>query len=205
MEGLVSAQAVAERVHTAYGMSKDFGMNGFRVGCLHTKNAALLEFWQNMGMFAAVSTDTQHALSVMLEDDDFVDTYVSENNKRLKQSYEMLTAALEAAQIKYMPACAAMFCWLDLRDFLSDATFEAERVLWKEILDHRIVLTPGEACHYAEPGFFRICYASMVPEQLNIACAQLARFVERKRRKRPALVLANETSPREARKRRMSN
>jgi hypothetical protein len=38
-EGLLSA----ELIHTAYGMSKDIGLNGFRVGCLHTKNMDLLE------------------------------------------------------------------------------------------------------------------------------------------------------------------
>lgn len=43
VEGLLSAEDCAEFVHTAYGMSKDFGMNGFRVGCLHTKNKDLLE------------------------------------------------------------------------------------------------------------------------------------------------------------------
>ena len=42
-EGLLFAQLASELVHTAYGMSKDFGMNGFRVGCLHTKNKDLLE------------------------------------------------------------------------------------------------------------------------------------------------------------------
>lgn len=41
----------------------------------------LFQFWQNMGMFAAVSNDTQHALSVMLEDENFVDSYVSENKR----------------------------------------------------------------------------------------------------------------------------
>jgi len=34
-----------------------------------------------MGMFAAVSKDTQHALAIMLEDENFVDTYVEENNR----------------------------------------------------------------------------------------------------------------------------
>lgn len=43
--GLLSEAMVAERVHTAYGMSKDFGMNGFRVGCLHTKNADILKVY----------------------------------------------------------------------------------------------------------------------------------------------------------------
>ena len=42
-EGLLSAELVAELVHTAYSMSKDFGKNGFRVGCLHTENKDLLE------------------------------------------------------------------------------------------------------------------------------------------------------------------
>lgn len=40
-----------------------------------------IQFWQNMGMFAAVSNDTQHALAIMLEDENFVDTYVQENKR----------------------------------------------------------------------------------------------------------------------------
>eukprot|EP00271_Cylindrocystis_brebissonii_P000013 TRINITY_DN10017_c0_g1_i1.p1 TRINITY_DN10017_c0_g1~~TRINITY_DN10017_c0_g1_i1.p1 ORF type:complete len:428 (+),score=65.53 TRINITY_DN10017_c0_g1_i1:186-1469(+) len=181
-EGLLSQALATERVHTAYGMSKDFGMNGFRVGCLHTKNADLLELWANMGMFAAVSNDTQHALSMMLEDENFVDTYVKENNKRLKHSYEVLTSAFEAAGMPYMPACAAMFCWLDLRLLLDEPTFEAETRLWREILEKcKLVVTPGLACHYASPGFFRVCYASMPPAQLKMAVARLTRFWQEKR------------------------
>lgn len=75
-----------------------------------------------MGMFAAVSNDTQHALSAMLQDVEFVDAYVSENKGRLKKSYEILTQGFEAGGMPYMPACAAMFCWLDLRQLL----FEVE-------------------------------------------------------------------------------
>ncbi|CAI5530951.1 unnamed protein product [Closterium sp. Naga37s-1] len=186
-EGRLPQALREERVHTAYGMSKDFGMNGFRVGCLHTKNKDLLAFWQNIGMFAAVSNDTQHALSVMLEDDKFVDSYVSENKRRLKMSYDLLTSAFEAAGMQYQPACAAMFCWLDLRAVLSHPTFEAERLLWREILDScKIVITPGEACHYGEPGFFRVCYAAMSPDQLSVACARLAAFWKKKVAERAA-------------------
>ncbi|KAG6542200.1 hypothetical protein Mapa_016433 [Marchantia paleacea] len=190
-ENLLSQKSVAERVHTAYGMSKDFGMSGFRVGCLHTRNKDMQKFWQNMGMFAAVSNDTQHALSIMLEDEEFVDFYVAENNRRLKKSYELFTSLLTAENVNYMPACAAMFCWLDLRILLPEPTFEAEDRLWKEIRDEcRVILTPGKACHYAEPGFFRACYASMPPEHLKVATQRLAAFAERKRRKRKADSLA---------------
>ena len=41
-ENLVSPHIVKKLLHTAYGMSKDFGMNGFRVGCLHTRSEELL-------------------------------------------------------------------------------------------------------------------------------------------------------------------
>ena len=78
------------------------------------------QFWANMGRFAAVSNDTQHALSAMLEDVEFVDTYVRENKRRLKKSYEILTQGFEAGGMPYMPACAAMFCWLDLRQLLEE-------------------------------------------------------------------------------------
>lgn len=186
-ENLASSEAVQKHLHTAYGMSKDFGMNGFRVGSLHTKSKELLLFWQNMGMFAAVSNDTQHALAMMLEDEAFIDSYVTENKRRLKNSYEVFTSSLEAAQINYMPACAAMFCWLDLRSLLSEPTFEAEDSLWREMMNEcKILLTPGEACHYAEPGFFRACYASMPPESLRAACASLSAFVGQRRKKRKA-------------------
>ncbi|KAL2629542.1 hypothetical protein R1flu_014228 [Riccia fluitans] len=186
-ENLLSEKTVAQRVHTAYGMSKDFGMSGFRVGCIHTRNKGMQKFWQNMGMFAAVSNDTQHALSIMLEDEEFVDYYVAENNRRLKKSYEIFTSLLRAENVVYMPACAAMFCWLDLRSLLPEPTFEAEDRLWKELKDEsRLILTPGRACHYAEPGFFRACYASMPPEHLTVATQRLTAFVERKRRKRKA-------------------
>lgn len=189
-KGLLPPELVAARVHTAYGMSKDFGMNGFRVGCLYTQNEDLLEFWANMGMFAAVSNDTQHALSVMLNDDAFVDCYVAENKRRLKRSYELLTSFFEGAGMRYMPACAAMFCWLDLRDLLPEPTFEAEKKLWKEIVDEcKIIVTPGEACHYAEPGFFRVCYASMPPEHLQAACKRLTAFWSRRQKKRKAAEL----------------
>jgi 1-aminocyclopropane-1-carboxylate synthase len=46
---------------------------------------------------------------------------------------------------------------------------------------------PGQACHYAEPGFFRVCYASMLPETLQLACDRLSKFAEKRRRKRKAV------------------
>ncbi|GBG74171.1 hypothetical protein CBR_g17885 [Chara braunii] len=183
-KGLVREDELKERVHTAYGMSKDFGLSGFRVGCIHTRNQDLLDVWSNLGMFAAVSTDTQHALAEMLEDDEFVKTYVKTNNMRLKNSYDIFTGALRDANVTFMPACAGMFCWVDLRFLLSEPTFPAEEALWKEmVVKAHVVLTPGAACHCVEPGFFRACYATMLPDKLHMACKKLIEFVDSMRLK----------------------
>ncbi|CAN0197204.1 unnamed protein product, partial [Laminaria digitata] len=40
---------------------------------------------------------------------------------------------------------------------------EAEATLWRQILDRTGVnLTPGDAFHCAEPGWFRLCFAYQV-------------------------------------------
>ena len=41
--GEVSRAVVEQHLHLCYGMSKDFTLNGLRVGFLHTRNDALLQ------------------------------------------------------------------------------------------------------------------------------------------------------------------
>lgn len=49
VEGFLFVEIVVEFVYIVYGMSKDFGMNGFCVGCFYIKNKDLFEvrcfFW----------------------------------------------------------------------------------------------------------------------------------------------------------------
>ena len=44
-----------------------------------------------------------------------------------------------------MPAVASVFCWVDLRSALPEATWEAERQLWEEGFVQRcgFIITPG--------------------------------------------------------------
>lgn len=51
------------------------------------------------------------------------------NYRRLKKSYELLTKSFEAAGLRYMPACAAMFCWLDLRNLLAEVFIEVSTLM----------------------------------------------------------------------------
>jgi aspartate/methionine/tyrosine aminotransferase len=88
-----------------------------------------------------------------------------------------------AAQgVPFVRPQGGMFVWLDLGAFLpriaaanGDAaaaatsttdggvrTWESERELSRVLREeHRLLFTPGEACHCPEPGYFRMCFAWM--------------------------------------------
>lgn len=45
-------------IHIAGGLSKDFGLNGFRVGILHSKNENLIKGMAGIAYFEGVSNVT---------------------------------------------------------------------------------------------------------------------------------------------------
>jgi 1-aminocyclopropane-1-carboxylate synthase len=47
-----------QNIHIAGGLSKDFGLNGFRVGILHTKNQNLIKGMSGISYFEGVSNVT---------------------------------------------------------------------------------------------------------------------------------------------------
>lgn len=52
--------------------------------------------------------------------------------------------ALDAAGIPHLPASAAMFCWIDLGQWLSPGrTWEAEAELWDAMFEAKVLFTPG--------------------------------------------------------------
>ncbi|KAL0020463.1 hypothetical protein WJX77_007147 [Trebouxia sp. C0004] len=152
---------VKSYVHVTFGLSKDWCASGLRVGCLWTLNARLQAALQNVNAFYGVSGIAQHMIAEMLEDLSFVDKYLKENKRRLGSAYGTLAGALTKAGIKFTPAAGSVFCWVDLRSALSQPTWKAERQLWEEGFVQRcgFIITPGQASHASEPGFFRICYA----------------------------------------------
>jgi hypothetical protein len=189
-------------VHVLWGASKDLCMSGYRVGVLHTVNPALLTALANVNYFATVSNDTQDALAQLLSDEPWVDAFLAENNRLLRESYATVAEAAAAAGIPHVRPAAGMFAWLDLRGLIltpppaggaaggaaaaggrgaaaggARPSFDPERQLTDDMFEQaRILFTPGEACHADEPGFFRCCFAWMRPESVRAGFARLAEF-----------------------------
>ncbi|XP_075492784.1 1-aminocyclopropane-1-carboxylate synthase 3-like [Primulina tabacum] len=170
---------VWNRVHIVYSLSKDLGLPGFRVGAIYSNNPTVVATATKMSSFGLVSSQTQYLLSAMLSDKKFARKYVVENKKRLENRHKMLVRGLEDAGISCLESNAGLFSWVDMRHLLGFNTFEAEMELWKKIVyEVGLNISPGSSCHCVEPGWFRICFANMSEETLNLAMQRLKSFVD---------------------------
>ncbi|XP_028764295.1 1-aminocyclopropane-1-carboxylate synthase 3 [Neltuma alba] len=173
-----SESDVGNRVHVVYSLSKDLGLPGFRVGAIYSENDTVVAAATKMSSFGLVSSQTQYLLSAMLGDKKFTRNYISENQQRLKRRQKMLVSGLQKAGISCLKSNAGLFCWVDMRHLLQSSTFEAEMELWKKMVyDVRLNISPGSSCHCTEPGWFRLCFANMSEDTLDLAMKRLKAFV----------------------------
>ncbi|XP_043710963.1 1-aminocyclopropane-1-carboxylate synthase 3-like [Telopea speciosissima] len=170
---------VWNRVHIVYSLSKDLGLPGFRVGALYSNDEVVVAAATKMSSFGLVSSQTQYLLSVMLSDKNFTSNYIAENQRKLRERHDMLVSGLREVGIGCLKSSAGLFCWVDMRHLLSSNTFEEEMKLWKKILyEVGLNISPGSSCHCTEPGWFRVCFANMAEETLNLSLQRVKAFVE---------------------------
>lgn len=170
-------------VHFVWSLSKDFGASGLRFGVVYSQNETFLEALANLNVFSSVSNPMQMVVSELLTDDDFVDRYLDESRDRLCRSYWICIQKLEEIVLPFIPAVAGQFVYVDFSSLLPEKTMEWERRLSQLLIDHaRLVLTPGESQRERMPGMFRICYAWVTPEVLEIGMERLSRIVAKIRR-----------------------
>ena len=105
---------LGDHVHIVAGLSKDWGMSGFRVGTLFSHNTKLLQALDLVGYYQTVSQYTQHALTQVFSDDAWVDWYIAENQQRLWDTYQAMVAALARINVPVTPAQGALFAWVSL-------------------------------------------------------------------------------------------
>nr|QDY98235.1 1-aminocyclopropane-1-carboxylate synthase 1 [Rubus idaeus] len=169
---------VWNRVHVVYSLSKDLGLPGFRVGAIYSNDDMVVAAATKMSSFGLVSSQTQYLLAAMLSDKKLTKNYISENHKRLRQRQKKLVSGLQKAGISCLKGNAGLFCWVDMRHLLRSNTFEAEMELWKKIVyEVRLNISPGSSCHCTEPGWFRVCFANMSEDTLDLAMQRLKAFV----------------------------
>ncbi|KAH7222605.1 pyridoxal phosphate-dependent transferase [Fusarium redolens] len=165
-------------IHVLWGMGKDFGSCGIRIGCLISRNEAFLRACEANSYFSGPSSLADLATARVLDDDAFIESYVKTNRLRLAENYTLTTKFLESHQIPYKKGSnAGLFVWADLFQPLRapvDATLQIqeeyredsgkalrtlEASLQETLLKHKIFLALGADFGSDIPGWFRIVFA----------------------------------------------
>jgi len=157
------------RVHCLYGMSKDFGANGLRMGVMVSQhNPALIRAILSTSILMKVSSPADSIWSTMLNDKEFLPYYLKENKKRLGQAYDSVTEVLKKYQVPYNAASAGVFLWVDFSAYLpthgddGNALKMEDRqsaLATKFLQKHKLFVAPGAQYHSKEPGWFRFTFA----------------------------------------------
>ncbi|KAF5193218.1 1-aminocyclopropane-1-carboxylate synthase [Thalictrum thalictroides] len=166
-------------VHILYSLSKDMGLPGFRVGIIYSYNKQVISCARKMSSFGLVSTQTQHVIASLLSDDGFVERFITESAKRLAFRHKTLTDGLSSIGISSLKSNAGLFFWMDLRRLLKEPTEEEEMKLWRIIINEvKLNVSPGSSFHCSEPGWFRVCFANMDDETMEVALQRIRHFVQ---------------------------
>ena len=166
-------------LHLAYGLSKDLGISGFRVGILYSLNQKIIEAYKNMNAPHMVSNLTQWIVQEVLNDDNFMTDYIRENKRKLTDNYVQVIETLKKCKVPYAPARGSLFVWLELSHLMNANTAEAESKLWMDIYNKTgILLTPGDGFGHSKHGQFRLVYSFMEKKPLEIAMQRFKTFLE---------------------------
>ncbi|HVR32548.1 MAG TPA: aminotransferase class I/II-fold pyridoxal phosphate-dependent enzyme, partial [Acidimicrobiia bacterium] len=166
---------LGDDVHVIWAVSKDFAVSGLRCGVLITENERLGNAVTGQAIWSGVSGRTQHLVTELLADHDWTDRYLAEMPQRLRRAHDVVTTALERAGIAHKRGQAGFFLMIDLRAELAEPTFDAERQLWRRMVDNGVNLTPGAASRSSDPGLFRVCFAATPIESLPLGVERIAR------------------------------
>ena len=75
-------------------------------------------------------------------------------------------------------SCSYVGLETDLRPWLAEESFAAERALWSRLFtDGRVSILPGEVFHSPVPGWFRLCHTAD-PQAVGEGIYRLRRVIE---------------------------
>ena len=170
-------------VHVLWGMSKDFGANGLRLGCIISQhNEALREAMKSIAIYSYASSLSDHVASNILENTNWTDSYIVENRKRLSEAYSHCVDFLKKNEISYaLGANAAFFLWVDLgKSYSKRHGVEGKDVteeVMEALLQQKVYLASGAVFGSETPGVFRIVF-SHPRDFLDEGLRRVARAIE---------------------------
>jgi aspartate/methionine/tyrosine aminotransferase len=154
------------RIHMIWGMSKDFGANGLRLGAIISQgNPTLHAALVPVALYSSASSISDHVSADILQDTAWVQAYTAENRRKLSERYEVVTTWARENSITYAPGVnAAFFIWVNLGKAYQSHHPEAQTgsidsEVMTALLEKRVFLASGKQFGSEWPGWFRIVFA----------------------------------------------
>ncbi|GAM84053.1 hypothetical protein ANO11243_020440 [Dothideomycetidae sp. 11243] len=162
LDGLIDPS----QVHALWGVSKDFGANGLRLGCVISQhNKPFLNSLTTPAIYSYISGLSDHVVAEVLEDEDWTDKYLITSRQRLADTFAFAVDILNRHSIPYTPGSnSGFFLWVDLaqlyRDkFPLDADTDVTQVIMDALMKNKVFLASGTAFGSERPGVFRITFS----------------------------------------------
>lgn len=159
-------------VHVLWGMSKDFGSNGLRVGAIISQaNRDLHTVLTATSLYSFASGLADQITACLLRDDSFTDNYIRLNREKLSESHAFVAQTLRDHGIQYERGCnAGFFLWVNLGkkyleqhpDEKGEGTKLTDTVMQK-LLANKVFLGNGTDFGSEKPGWFRMVFAHPIP------------------------------------------
>lgn len=173
-------------VHVIWGVSKDFGANGLRLGAIISQfNPRLHAALAPVSLYTSTSALTDHAAANFLDDNAWVDNYIRENRRLLAENFEYATSWAKKNGIDYAPGVnAGFFLWVDLGRAYGESHREAadkgdlDKTVMDALLKRRVFLASGAQFGSEKPGWFRIVF-SHKREYLDLGLQRIAAAIGR--------------------------
>ncbi|KAN0037692.1 hypothetical protein ACTFIV_003045 [Dictyostelium citrinum] len=162
---------LGEYVHVLNGFSKDFCLNGYRIGYFYSQNETVFRYMLSTSAFYSCSNIAQYTAINILKDKEYLDRYIKTNQANLKEAYEFASNLLNQYSIPFIQSSSGVFLSLDLRACLNclpdddddsgnndNDPFYKEIKLWEAIFKNKVFLNSGKLCYFEKPGFFRLVF-----------------------------------------------
>lgn len=158
------------RLHVIWGISKELGANGLRLGAIASQNnpnihAALV----SVAIYSSSSSAADQIASNILEDTTWINNYITENQRLLSENYSFVTNWAKEHDLPYAPgANGAFFLWVNFgrvyqKRYPDVSLEEAEKTVDKLFLNNKVFVAAGSHFAAEEPGWFRMAFASSKP------------------------------------------
>ncbi|CAG8893314.1 unnamed protein product [Penicillium egyptiacum] len=164
-------------LHVVWGLSKDFGVPGLRIGCLISpSNRLLLQAAEGISLYNFPSSVADQIASSLLLDETFTEQYASTNRRLLAESYDLVTTFLRAHDIPYFECNAAFFVWINLGAKVKHrGATDADIVA--QLRQEKVYIASGTAYAAEDAGWFRLVFAHP-PHVLREALERMIRAID---------------------------